>query len=118
VSPELSWPAGVFLTLTVLVFVAFYDNRSNGGLKVSDIAQLLAMLTAPLLLVIPGWVTMRTGLWMSSGVAMLLILLVVGADMNRPEGSALKKPLQFLLLPFSAVVLLLHRALSWLSGKR
>jgi len=55
---------------------------------------------------------------MSSGVAMLLILLVVGADMNRPEGSALKKPLQFLLLPFSAVVLLLHRALSWLSGKR
>jgi len=117
-TPELYWPTGVLLILTVLVFVIVARYGNNWALQAVDIAQILVILAAPLLLVIPGWVTLRTGLWMSSGVAMLLVLLVVGADMNRPEGSAVGKGLQILLLPFSAVFLLLYRALSWFARKR
>ena len=117
-TPELYWPTGVLLILTVLVFVVFARYEADRALQAVDIAQILIILAAPLLLVIPGWVTLRTGLWMSSGVAMLLVSLVVGADMNRPEGSAVGKGLQILLLPFSAVFLLLYRALSWFARKR
>jgi membrane-anchored protein YejM (alkaline phosphatase superfamily) len=117
-SPELYWPVGVLLVLICLVFVGFASERSNNGLDFMFAAQLLGILAVPLLLVIPGWVTLRTGLWMCNGVALLLVLLMVGADMNRPSGSALSTGVQILFLPFAALFLLLYRFSAWLFSKR
>jgi hypothetical protein len=116
-SPELYWPTGVLLTLIVLVLVGFASDRTAKGESVIFAAQILAMMAVPLLLVIPGWVTMRTGLWLCCGVALVLLLLIVGADMNRPNGSALATGLQLLFLPFAGLFLLLYSSSAWLFGK-
>lgn len=120
-SPDLYWPTGVLLALIGLVFVGVASDKSDksdNGLDVMFVAQLLGILAVPLLLVIPGWVTLRTGLWMCSGVAVLLVLLIVGADMNRPSGSALSTGVQILFLPFVALFLLLYKFFAWLFSKR
>jgi hypothetical protein len=117
--PDLYWPTGVLLALTVLTLSGFSSNSNkNLGERFLFVVEILGLLALPLLLVLAGWVTLGTALWISCGLALLMLVLIVGADMNRPAGSALSTGLQLLFMPFAAVFMLLFLACSWLFKKR
>jgi hypothetical protein len=117
-SPDIYWPAGVSLVLTVLALSGAAGTGGSLGTKFVFVIEILVALALPLLLVHLEWVRLGTALWISSGMALLILVLIVGADMNRPQGSGLSTVLQLLLMPFAAVFMLLFLACSWLFKKR
>jgi hypothetical protein len=109
------WLSVTVAALVLLVLLCMASTTGKGD-DLSWIWQIGLLLFAPSPLAFFHLCSKTAALWTTGGLALAILLLVVAADMNIPNGSRLPKILGVVTIPVSLLVLCLYKLFGLIAG--